>query len=582
MLGARAISTVARRGYRFAELASAGSAPHDSVRRNEAGHREATSRTLAMPPQQAWPAAVAPLRVPTHNLQAARNRFIGRKAALLDCHRLLQDTRLLSLTGMGGCGKTRLAGQLAGQCLATQADGGVWWVDLAPLPALSADSPTLARQRVAATLARQRVAATLAATLGLQEEAGTPLLARLIAQLAPRSVLIVLDNCEHVAAAAGDLVSALLAHCGRLKIIVTSRQALGLDGEQIYPVPPLLLPAGSGLGAVLAAEAVGLFVDRARLVLPGFVVDADNAAGIADICIQLDGIALALELAAAWVPLLSIEEIRARLGQRFELLTGVPHAQPRHQTLQAAMHWSCDTLPPPAQALFAGLSVFAAGCTLRGACFLASDAGGAGDFSQAGHTSHTSQASQASQVDEYAVLRLLTRLHDKSLLRVDPPGLSALPLLASPSATPPLPTRYRMLETVRQYAPVRASTRKCAWSRPATPTAAATAAAAASASASTTPTAPARPVNPRDQCRVLLGPGQTAFRMGRFEETRACAEQGLALALAADDSAQLPFAHGLLANALSALGQPQLALARFEQARSAARAVGDFSSWPRC
>lgn len=609
LLGPLVISTVARRGYRFAMPPLSAAPLHGA-----AGGRPTELPNLPTPPNLAVEATAA---APPNNLQRARSRFIGREVALLDCHRLLHGSRLLTLIGMGGSGKTRLAGQLAAQqlaaaqCLPTlpmsarpsPGVGGVWWVDLAPLPALSLVAPGLARQRVTATLA---------ATLGLLEEPDTPLLARLIAHLAPHNLLIVLDNCEHVAAAAADLVSALLATCERLKIIVTSREALGLDGEQIYPVPALLLPVGTGLESVLAAEAVAMFVDRARLVLPGFVVDADNAAGIADICIRLDGIALAIELAAAWVTLLSIDEIRARLDQRFKLLTGGRHALPRQQTLQAAMHWSYDNLPPPAQTLFARLSVFAAGCTLQGACCM------------------------ADETDEYAVLRLLTRLHDKSLLLVDPAG--------------PAPTRYRMLETVRQYAQERlietgdadrVRTRHLhfcvglaeqaaaqltgpqqsawmarlrqeqddllaaqAWCTQAVDGAVLglrlvgalwrywvssgqlarghgfahmalqQAALELAKPAGATPSA--HPIDPRHQCRVLLGLGQTAFRMGRFEETQACAEQGLALALSAGDRAQMSLAQGLLANALSVLGQPQLALAQFEQACGAARAAGDF------
>ena len=371
LLGPQAITTIPGLGYQF-------TATHNFDANNAI--QAATSTSSAIP----------------HNLPSQRTHFIGREAALAECARLLKDVRLLTLTGIGGCGKTRLALRLAQQQRADFADG-VWFVDLAPLQ----DA--------------QRVALAVASAVGVREEAGTPLIDRLTASLATRRMLIVLDNCEHVIAATAELVDALLARCAGLTIVATSREGLGVAGEQVVSVRPLSLPAaGADREAIQDSEAVRLFVDRARLVLPEFAVDEQGAPAIAEICRRLDGIALAIELAAARVKMLAVEEIRARLDDRFRLLTGGSRTLPRHQTLQATLQWSHDSLTPQEQKLFRQLAVFAGGCTLAAATQV------------------------ADTTDDYAVLELLTHLHDKSLLEVDRDG----------SAQP----RYRMLETVRQYA----------------------------------------------------------------------------------------------------------------------------------
>lgn len=368
LLGAGVIATLPGYGYRLT-----------AVRHAVAG--AAAAALPAAPP-------------PRHNLPEPRTRFIGREAALADLERLLPSTRLLTLTGIGGCGKTRLALQFAQTQRATFADG-VWFVDLAPLK--DAD----------------RVAGACAAVLGLREEGEGPLLQRLLEHLAPRRTLLLLDNCEHVIDGVVALVEALLS--GGTVILATSREGLGVAGEQIYPVRSLSLPATADLPAVQGAESVRVFVDRARLAWPDFEVDADNAAAVVEICRRLDGIALAIELAAARVPMLPVAEIAARLDDRFRLLTGGSRALPRHQTLHAAMQWSYEQLPPPEQRLLCRMSVFAGGWTLQAA------------------------AAVAPTADEYEALALLTVLHDKSLLAID----------RSESGGPP---RYRMLETVRQYA----------------------------------------------------------------------------------------------------------------------------------
>jgi predicted ATPase/DNA-binding winged helix-turn-helix (wHTH) protein len=374
LLGANVIATVPGRGYKF--TATLDKHANDG------------------------PATAAPSAQPRHNLPEQRTRFIGRTTALADLARLLPQTRLLTLTGIGGCGKTRLALQCAQSSLDDFADGA-WFVDLAPI-----SEP-------------ERTASVCAAALGLATESEAALTDRLAAHLAGRQALIVLDNCEHVRAGAAALVDALLARPGRSRIIATSREPLAIAGEQLYPVHSLSLPATVEVDDVRAADAVCVFVDRARLALPEFEVDATNAGAVLQICRQLDGIALAIELAAARVTMLSVFDIAARLEDRFRLLTGGSSPVARQQTLLATMQWSYDLLTPAEQRLLRELAVFAGGCTLEAATAIARAA------------------------DEYAALALLTALHDKSLLLVERG--------AGTDTTSGRP-RYRMLETVRQYA----------------------------------------------------------------------------------------------------------------------------------
>jgi predicted ATPase/DNA-binding winged helix-turn-helix (wHTH) protein len=361
LLGAQAISTVPGRGYRFSAAAL------DTA-----------------------------TRAPRHTLPEPRTRFIGREDALDDLRRLLGQTRLITLTGIGGSGKTRLALQCARTVLADYADGACF-VDLSAL-------------RDGA-----RVAAVCAAALGLADAAGdaAALPERLAAHIAEQDLLLVLDNCEQVRDGAAALVNTLLARDGASRILATSREPLALAGEQLYPVRALSLPATSALEQVLGADAVRVFVDRARLVQPGFELGSHNAAAVGEICRRLDGIALAIELAAARVTLLSVDDIAARLGDRFRLLTGGNTTVVRQQTLLATMQWSYDQLGSAEQRMLRLCSTFAGGWTLPAANALAQAA------------------------DEYETLALLTALHHKSLFVVDH-GAGA--------------PRYRMLETVRDYA----------------------------------------------------------------------------------------------------------------------------------
>jgi predicted ATPase len=228
------------------------------------------------------------------------------------------------------------------------------------------------------------VAEAVAATLGVPQAQGRSLSDRLARHVASRHLLIVLDNCEHVLDAVVAVAETMLGAGSSLRLVATSREAFGISGEQIFPVRSLSLPTGAELEAIEGSEAVRIFVDRARLVDPAFILDGRNAPIVAEICRRLDGIALAIELAAARVAILSLDQIRTRIDDRFRLLTGGGRALPRHQTLQATLHWSYDHLAAPEQQLFRRLSVFAGGCTLAAAA-------------------HVSGAE-----DEYSVLALLT------------------------------------------------------------------------------------------------------------------------------------------------------------------------------
>ncbi len=313
---------------------------------------------------------------------------------------MLGQVRLLTLTGIGGCGKTRLAIKLAERVLPSFPDG-VWFVDLAPL----SDA--------------ERVPLTVITTLGIHKRADQPHVETLCRHLASRQLLLVLDNCEHLVAASAALAQRLLSAAPGVRVLATSREGLNVPGERTVTVRSLALPAiGSehDIPRLESCETVRLFVERARLAVSKFSLDAKTAPAVAEICRRLDGIPLAIELAAARVKVLSVEEIRARLDDRFRLLTGGrATALARQQTLLAAIEWSYDHLAPDEQQLLRLLSVFAGGWTLAGAMRVIGD-----------------------HADEYEVLDLVTRLLDRSLVTIE--------------RTEGGTTRYAMLETVRQYA----------------------------------------------------------------------------------------------------------------------------------
>ncbi len=343
------------------------------------------------------PAEFPPLRSVDafpNNLPVQITSFIGREQQLEQARQRLASAHLLTLIGPGGTGKTRLSLQLAADML-PQFQDGVWFVELAPIT-----DPSL-------------VLRTLAAVFGLREQMGMPLHDLLIDYLRLKELMLVVDNCEHLVDACAQLIEQLLHACPRLKIIASSREALGIAGETVYRVPSLALPDESDPTpkALAHSESVQLFVERASAANPRFSLTDQNALAVAQICRRLDGIPLALELAAARLTAFSAEQVASRLDDRFRLLTGGSRtALPRQQTLRALIDWSYDLLTEPERSLFRRFSVFAGGCT------------------------YDAIESVCEQLD---VLNLLTQLVNKSLVAVE-----------DEQSEP----RYRLLETVRQYA----------------------------------------------------------------------------------------------------------------------------------
>ena len=285
-----------------------------------------------------------------NNLPVELTSFIGREKEIAEVKQQLIDHRLVTLTGSGGTGKTRLSLQVAADLL-DQFPHGIWFVELAPLT-----DPELVPQ-------------TILSTIGLNEQPGTPPLELLKQYLHEKKSLIVLDNCEHLIEASSKVTDILLNAAPELKILASSRESLGVRGELAYPVPSLSLPDIKHLPLIEQLsqyEAVRLFIDRAALVSPRFDVDKQNAPFIAQICYRLDGIPLAIELAAARVKFMSVEQISKRLDDRFRLLTGGSRtALPRQQTLRALIDWSYDILSEQEQILLRRLSVFADSWTLE-------------------------------------------------------------------------------------------------------------------------------------------------------------------------------------------------------------------------
>ena len=356
---------------------------------------------------------------PSNNLPAQLTSFIGREGEILEVKGLLASTRLLTLTGSGGSGKTRLAFQTASDLLGDFPDG-VWVVELAALA-----DPSLVTQELASVLGvrDESEAAPPSGVPGME-----PLLTRLITYLQSKEMLIILDNCEHLIEACATLCQNLLQNCPNLKILATSREALGIVGETPWNVPPLSIPDSSVLSSLGTSdlskyEATRLFSERAQTILPTFEMTDRNASTVARICHRLDGIPLAIELAAARVKTLSAEEITARLDDRFRLLTGGSRtALPRQQTLRAAIDWSYNLLSQPERVLLGRLSVFMGGWTLE-----AAESVCAGE----------SHLGSKGQISSEQILDLLTSLVDKSLVIAEEEEGK---------------TRYYLLETVRQYA----------------------------------------------------------------------------------------------------------------------------------
>ena len=358
-----------------------------------------------------WALPQPPTTDPPGNLPGQLTSFVGRAGELAELVAALAApaSRLVTLTGEGGSGKTRLALQAAG-ALRTNYPDGVWLVELDALA-----DPAL-------------VPSAVASALGLVEDKTRPLLDTLVDFLAGRRSLLLLDNCEHLVTAVAALAERLLRRCPRLLILITSRERLDVPGEMLWPVPVMALPPSdvTDPDELAGYDAVGLFVERAAAVLPGFALTPDNAAAVAQVCRHLDGIPLALELAAARVRLLRVEQIAARLDDRFALLVGGGRAtNPRQRTLRGLIDWSHDLLSPPEKRLLRRLSVFAGGFTMAAAEAL-SDLEIAGDLEAAGDPE-----------GDGSVLDTLEKLADKSLV------------VAGRSAGHE--ARYSLHETIRHY-----------------------------------------------------------------------------------------------------------------------------------
>jgi predicted ATPase/class 3 adenylate cyclase/DNA-binding CsgD family transcriptional regulator len=342
-----------------------------------------------------------------HNLPSQATSFVGRTAELAELRVLVSGgSRLVTITGPGGIGKSRLALQVAADALDGTGDG-VWLVELAPVT-----EPEL-------------VTRTAATALRISEAPGRPMLDTLTDAVGDRNLLLVLDNAEQVLGAVAELADAVIRSCPRVCLLVTSREPLGTGGEHVFRVPGLTVPPAdlAAPDRLAAFESVQLFAEHASMYRRGFAVDDANAAEVAAICVRLDGIPLALELAAARLGSLSVSEINARLDQRFRLLTtGNRTARPRHQTLRALIDWSYDLLSSEERIVLERLSVFAGGWTLDAAEAVV----GGGD------------------VPDWQVLDLLAALVGKSLVQAEVIGGS---------------TRYRLLETVRHYAAERLALR---------------------------------------------------------------------------------------------------------------------------
>jgi predicted ATPase/class 3 adenylate cyclase len=325
------------------------------------------------------------------NLRAATSSLIGRESEVAELQAAVKSRRLVTLTGVGGVGKTRLAVEVAGR-LADEFPDGVWFFELAAVA-----DPTAVPDAVAAVL-------------GITQQPGKTVTESVAAALEGRVRLLVFDNCEHVLAASADLIEAILAQPATVRILATSREGLGAPDEQVWPVRSLDAAAG------VDSAAVSLFVERAQGIAPGFsIVDGDEAAAVVEICQRLDGIPLAIELAASRMASMTAGEMRDRLDHRFRLLVGSRRGLERHQTLRHAVAWSYDLLADTEKIVLDRCSVFAGGFDLQSACAVAG----------------------LDDLDEYAVLEVLDALVRKSLLLAVRSGGR---------------TRYSMLETIRQFA----------------------------------------------------------------------------------------------------------------------------------
>jgi predicted ATPase/DNA-binding winged helix-turn-helix (wHTH) protein len=388
----RLVKTVPRRGYIFdAPVESRGfesllSAAADGARagRGPEGNAPVHGTVLAFPKRKA------------DNLPEPLTSFIGREHELIEVAGLLRRHRLITLVGAGGCGKTRLALEAARRHRALFHDG-VWWSDMAS----STDE--------------RLVADTVAASIGLRADGSKPLQQRLTEFLTTRSMLLVIDNCEHLLTACAKVITAVLRSCAAVGVVATSRAPLAIQGEYVLHVPGLgLPPEDANPDQILTADAVKLYVSRAGLVQPQLVLTNETIRSINEVCTRLDGVPLAIELAAARGNVLTVEQIATRLNDRFRLLVGSHRSLPRHRTLRATVDWSYEQLSEPERRFFRQLSVFRGTWSLDAATAVCLD-------------TH----------DEFEAIDLLSFLLEKSLVVCSEDAQEG--------------RRYRMLETMREY-----------------------------------------------------------------------------------------------------------------------------------
>jgi predicted ATPase/class 3 adenylate cyclase len=367
------------------------------VRLRDLANPERLYQVLHPALRQEFP-ALRSLEAAPNNLPQQVTSFVGRERELDEARQALARTRLLTFLGAGGIGKTRLSLQVAAEALDDYPDGA-WFVELAPIA-----DPRLVPQVVASTL-------------GVKEDASASIADALVAHLADKTSLVVLDNCEHLLDACARLADRLLRDAPKVKLMASSREPLHIPGETVYPVPALAVPdpgKRAGDSAIATFPSVQLFLERATSVSPSFRITDANAVTVAEICRHLDGIPLAIELAAARVRAMPLDAIATRLHDRFHLLTGGSRtALPRQQTLRALIDWSHDLLAPAERVLFRRLAVFAGSCALDAA----------------------ENVCTGGEIEEAQVLDLLVSLVDKSLVVADLDH-----------------GRYRMLETIREYA----------------------------------------------------------------------------------------------------------------------------------
>ena len=410
-LSGRQGEALKRQYVRLSETLSSGLGGEPSASTRALREEIAAGRIQAGPTRAAGLATerTAVGRAQAHNLPAQRTGFVGREHEMLEVKRALAMTQLLTLTGVGGLGKTRLALEVASDLVGAYPDG-VWLVELAPhsdgklVPQMVADA------------------------LGVKERPGQSLAGALVDDLRKKKLLVVLDNCEHLIEAAAQLADVLLFSCPHLRVVATSREALGVEGEFVWRMDPLSVPdaprdgdrdahRASSAGELERYDAVRLFMERAKRYSPQFELGSDNAGAVAQICRGVEGMPLAIELVAARMDVLAAGQIAERLDRALGLLrSGTRAANPRHQTLRATLSWSFEFLGEPERNLFGRLSVFAGGFSLE-----AAEAVGEGEG-----------------IGRSDVLESLLVLMDKSLVVAGPTGDGG--------------ARYRLLEPVRQYA----------------------------------------------------------------------------------------------------------------------------------